>query len=88
MEHIVAAAVCKNGKVYSVPRPGRHCDVISLVGSYVEQNEQGFVTNTGRYVGRVEAAQIAFKAGQLIEEKVKRRGQTIPVPWLDSSDVW
>lgn len=30
---------------------------------------QGFITNTGRFVGRREAAQIAFKAGQLHDPK-------------------
>lgn len=37
------------------------------VGKY----EQGFITNKNRFVGREEAGEIAFKAGQT-KEKIKR----------------
>ena len=33
----------------------------------VGAHEQGFVTNTNRFVGREEAAQIAYAAGQISE---------------------
>jgi len=31
----------------------------------LDETEQGFVTNNGRFVNRSEAAKIAFKAGQI-----------------------
>lgn len=65
---IVAAAIRQGELVCSVPRPGRHHDVIrAMVGAGVPTpivGEQGFVTNEGRFVGRAEARRIAVAAGQ------------------------
>lgn len=76
------------GVVYSVPRPGRHHDVINHMLDIDDAGfippvtgEQGFTTSTGRFVGREEAMQIAQAAGQLIAEP--------HVPdMLFSEDVW
>jgi hypothetical protein len=58
----------------------RHADIIrtmvNLIGKRTCTNgedctgesEQGFVTNTNRFVNRVEAMKIAIEANQLIEE--------------------
>lgn len=61
------------GVVYSVPRPGRHHDVINhmiddLKWAPPVVGEQGFTTSTGRFVNRQEAMKIAKAAGQLIAE--------------------
>lgn len=40
--------------------------------------EQGFLTNDNRFVERAEAAEIAFKSGQIKVEKT----------YLFSEDVW
>lgn len=44
----------------------------------VGEHEQGFLTNTNRFVGRAEAADIAFKSGQIDKPKT----------YLFSEDVW
>ena len=64
-----AAITGVDGKVYSVERPGRHCDVIMLMGqAYKPRNQrksvQGFVLDDGSFVGRREAASIAIGNGQ------------------------
>jgi hypothetical protein len=68
----------------------RHADIIAQMEATmglrtvahgensVGEHEQGFLTNDNRFVGRVEAAEIAFKSGQT---KVKKT-------YLFSEDVW
>ena len=79
IEKIVKSAVMVNGLVYTGKR---HNDAIQAAvretGIRPITGEQGFVTNTGRFVSRQEAAQIAFEAGQTKELKDK----------LFSEDVW
>lgn len=85
LETIEAAAICTGGVVYVVPRPGRHHNVLRAMPEHVAKashlDDQGFVTSTGRFVNRREAAKIARAAVQLIRE---------PTPWymLTSEDVW
>ena len=85
METIEAAAISHDGIVYSVPRPGRHhnvCHVMMAQGLPPETMRlQGFVTSTGRFVDRREAAIIARDAGQLLRK-------TNPTDLLFSEDVW
>lgn len=84
-ETIEASAICVEGIVYSVPRPGRHHDVFKVMprqqalSSHID--DQGFVTSTGRFVDRKEAAEIARAANQLIREPT-------PSYMLTSEDVW
>jgi hypothetical protein len=86
-ERIVAAAICYDGIIYSVPPPGRHGRIVHHMGGLgmlgQEQREQGFLTSLGRYVNRQEAWQIARDAGQL-EGRVK----TGPAYTLYSEDLW
>lgn len=83
-EIIVAAAISKDGKVWSVPKPGRHNDVILLICNELNilyvgcEYHQGFLTSKGRFVERMEAARIAYEAGQITEKKYK----------LYSEDLW
>ena len=68
-ERIVAAAIMQRGKLYTLPAPARHPDIIRVI--YAEtgrpvNGDQGFVTNTGRFVGRKQAWRIANEAGQKI----------------------
>lgn len=71
-ERIAAVAIRHpNGTVYSVPPPGRHHSVFAVMGEAFnprseERCVQGFVTDTGRFVGRMEAHVIAKAAGQII----------------------
>lgn len=88
-ERIERAAVLKDGVVYDVERPLRHdaairkaFDALQDQGSSAStlgDHEQGFVTSAGRFVGRWQAARIAFRAGQT--PALKRLG-------LTSEDVW
>lgn len=93
-EIIMAAAMRWRGAIHSVPRPGRHGDVIRfLYERHPEQapfaGEQGFTTSRGRFVGREEAARIAAAADQLLADELERRGQTPEtISSLFSEDVW
>lgn len=69
---IVEAAILEGGRVWTGKRhhliiraivADLGVDVIPVTG------EQGFVTDDGRFVGREEAAKIAFDAGQVTERK-------------------
>lgn len=90
VEHIVAAAVQYRGITLSLEAPARHHTILQtmdiLVG--ISQDElhssyQGFLTNKGRYVNRVEAFYIAWKAGQITKEEKPGRN-----PELYSEDLW
>lgn len=67
LEIIVAAAIRHGDLVISMPKPARHHSMLipfeMLTGVIVVPDDQGFLTNTGRYVGRVEGDEIALKAG-------------------------
>lgn len=89
-ERIERAAIRHaDGTVFDVPRPGRHSHVIALMSAMdkpfacpeEECHEQGFITNTGRFVDRYEARKIAEAAAQLIERAMN-------LPQLYSEDVW
>lgn len=64
-----AAIRTPDGKVYSVARPGRHHHVIASMAEAglpaPIRGEQGFVLNTGTFVGRREARILAENAGQI-----------------------
>ena len=83
---VESAAILLDGKVYSVPRPGRHHDVIRLMrdqGVTEPQTgawEQGFVLSDGRFARRKPAGLIAKKAGQIVALKWP--------PSLYSEDLW
>lgn len=85
-ERIVSAAV-HFGTILSLPRPARHGDIIASMdtimgidGLLAYPDRQGFITDTGRFVNRVEAYGIAYRSGQLLEGT---RG-----PQLFSEDLW
>jgi hypothetical protein len=85
MEQIVAAAYLHSGKVWWLPPPNRHHHI--LLEIYHETGDivrdpalQGFITTTGRFVTRKEAAQIVVESGQIKEPKWP--------PVLFSEDLW
>jgi hypothetical protein len=90
-ETIVAAAIQKNGVVYSLDKPARHGDVIhDMIHTHgwpkpVPAGGQGFVTSYGRFVDRVEARKIAEKSRQPL-----RPGRTkfCHSTELFSEDLW
>lgn len=64
-ELIVSAAIRCDGVIVSVERPGRHGNCINFLWRRgVDQSDQGFLTNRGRFVGREEAAEIVQASGQ------------------------
>lgn len=83
---VVAAAILDDdGIIYSVPAPGRHHDVISLMADAGIETpilgEQGFLLSDGRFARRTAAKDVARKAGQLLERASKLKE-------LFSEDVW
>lgn len=87
-ERIAAAAILFQGEARSLPPPARHHTITRwLVDLYPDAprpialpDEQGFVTDAGRYVDRIEGAAIALAAGQ-----------TKALQWppsLFSEDLW
>ncbi|WP_316201019.1 MULTISPECIES: hypothetical protein [unclassified Bradyrhizobium] len=93
-ETIERAAIFCDHVTWTVARPGRHHDVIAYIAPERPwlvsiRGQQGFVTSTGRFVGREEARKIAEAANQLIptygEDGVPFIRQH---PQLFSEDVW
>ena len=85
---VEAAAIQKDGIVYSVPRPGRHHDAIRMmvlagvVPSRDEGAVQGFLLSDGTFATRWKAAQVAYRAGQILS-KPDQMPET-----LLSEDLW
>lgn len=70
MERIKHAACMRDGIVYVGKR---HFNCIATMiecglEAPIKMHEQGFITNTGRYVSREEALEIAKAAGQIIKK--------------------
>jgi len=67
-ERITNVAVRYGDKVVQVPRPYRHHNILQVaeqLGHRAAPDDQGFVTDTGRFVTRAEAGRIAIAAGQV-----------------------
>lgn len=70
-ETIARAAVRHpSGKVYSLPPPARHHDVLATIDHRNGRLtcQQGFETSKGRFVSRTEAMLIARLEGQLVPD--------------------
>lgn len=91
-ETIVSAAVMRTepnragegtvGMVYSLPRPARHHHILHAMpemGRSPSRSMQGFLTSTGRFVGRRQARVIAIRAGQVEPNGIAE---------LFSEDLW
>jgi len=79
-------AIYKDGVVYVLPRPNRHCDLISMMcNKYgfeeVVECEQGFLSASGVFLNREEALGYAKAAGQITEPKYQPNR-------LFSEDLW
>ena len=86
-EYITTAAIRVDGEVWTLPRPARHHVLVQAwclahfkdgERASLHGEEQGFLTNRGRFVDRTEAARLAYAAGQ-----TKRRET-----FLYSEDLW
>lgn len=95
METIKCAALrMKEGNLFSLDRPARHHDIFRMMRTthvpLPNESEQGFLTDTGRFVDRFEARKIAEAAGQLIASVIDDKGRAYQRPHdqLFSEDVW
>lgn len=83
-EFICAAAIRFEGRLYVVPAPARHHDIIRVIATATGASnilgEQGFVTGRYHFVDREEAGRIALQSGQVSTLKVP--------PNLYSEDLW
>jgi hypothetical protein len=79
--------VYPNFLIVSSPPPARHGTLLhpmcELGVRHHHPDDQGFLTNKGRFVGRREALQIALKSGQPMIDHPSRH-QTL----LFSEDLW
>lgn len=81
METIIAAGIkSEGGRVF---QGRRHCIILRSANprGSLKGGEQGFVTSTGRFVDRKEAAKIALAAGQIKELKYQKET-------LFSEELW
>lgn len=66
--------------IVSAPPPARHHNLFALAG---KPDESGFLTSSGRFVGREEALRIASRAGQALIDHPGRHARQ-----LFSEDLW
>lgn len=84
---VAAALLTVDGKIFSVPAPGRHHDVIRHMreqGVSVEaiaRSEQGFTTDTYPFIRRQPALRVAERAGQILKAPIHPK-------MLFSEDLW
>lgn len=81
-KRVVAAAIrdTKTGKIYSLPAPNRHRDVIRSIGSQEDPDafysfstsEEGFLLDSGEFVDRHTAWKYAIRSGQVDYAKTSR----------------
>lgn len=82
---IVAAAIKgENNKVYALPAPARHHDVIHVMAQAglptPIKGEQGFIDSERGFVGRFQAGNIALAEGQITKLQWGNK--------LYSEDLW
>lgn len=87
-EKIVGVAIiAHDGSVFSLPAPNRHHHCIRAMAARGDptpiRGEQGFVTDSGRFVDRLEAGKIAESNGQ-----ATRTAGSYPGGELYSEDLW
>lgn len=94
-ERITTAAVRLNRLIFHMPRPYRHSDIVAAAFTQGARGasiagQQGFLTNAGRFVDRVEARQIAERADQILANERDAKG--VPFkrihPELFTEDLW
>ena len=81
---VLQAALLINGEIWTLPRPARHHILVQAwCNSHwdynsetqtgkpgrIPQHEQGFITTSGEFISREQAALLAFESEQIIEEK-------------------
>jgi hypothetical protein len=69
--------------IVSAPPPARHHNLFIAWDRLGSPDESGFLTSTGRFVGREEALKIALASGQPMIDHAGRHPD-----WLFSEDLW
>lgn len=82
-QQITHVALKDNNKVYSLPAPNRHHDVIAMIGGTHGQEVQGFLDTNGTFLNRKQAFVVAQMTGQLNRPTTGYQG-----PELFSEDLW
>lgn len=86
---IKAAAIKdESGKIWTLPAPNRHHHIIALMNGentpegriLVAAGTQGFITDSGQFVDRIEGGEIAKRAQQITNLRWP--------PNLYSEDLW
>jgi len=85
---ILSAAVLYQGVIFSLPAPNRHHNILHAMTAMglpkISHREQGFLTDTGEYIDRKGALEIAQAAGQIIPNETG----VLSYIGLFSEDVW
>jgi hypothetical protein len=74
MERVVSVALRTNGLTISMVKPHRHHDILHKCNPQPEILEQGFLTNTGRFVDRKEGWDIFMKEKSFVIHPTLNRG--------------
>jgi hypothetical protein len=88
VRHICGVAISHQEKIWTLPAPNRHSDVIVLIINELgrgvsSRSTQGFYDNHGVFLNRVDALAVAISANQLI-----CRIEDIRSGQLFSEDLW
>jgi len=84
-QQITHVALKDGKKVYSLPAPNRHHDVIGMIGGTHGQEVQGFLDANGVFLNRKQAFVVAQMTGQLNRRPGPGHYQG---PELFSEDLW
>ena len=87
---IVGVAVKTDRKLWTLPRPYRHHNVLRMIfasheARNYETEQEGFVDSDGNFLTRIEAMQVAINNGQLNRRPGSNKYQG---PELFSEDQW
>jgi len=82
-QKITHVAIKYANKVFSLPAPNRHHDVIRMIGGVYGPDVQGFLDANGTFLNRKQAFLIAEQTGQLNRNPGGYQG-----PELFSEDLW
>lgn len=79
---VAAAVISEDKKLYSLPRPARHADVLlDMIAKQVAPiGKKGFLLSDGSFADRRQALVVAKRSGQYCGDDVS--------PELISEDVW
>lgn len=84
-QQITHVAIKYANKVFSLPAPNRHHDVIRMIGGISGPDVQGFLDANGVFLNRKQAFEVAVQTGQINRPNTPG---TYQGPELFSEDLW